>query len=367
MMSRSAMVVEKRENLPDPATAIIALTRHGVALALKIQARLEGSVCYVPSRYRFALSLEARGFDQLSKIVPSLWNSFKSLVFIMSTGIVVRLIGPLVRDKMSDPAVVVLDERGRYVISLLSGHWGGANHLATRVAQITGGDPVITTASDVQQKPAIDLIARHAGLEIENRDMLSRVAGAIVDGETIWVYDPHLHLQPFLKETSGLVWLREDEMVKYNEQRQLGIWVSECLAPPGFQCLLLRPKNLVVGLGCNRGTEVAELSMLIQKVFANEALSLLSIRNLATVDLKEDEPAIKELGRKLSVPVEVYTRSEIAKVAVPNPSNVVKKHIGVESVCEASALISAKKGTLLVPKQKSLNATLAVARVESPS
>lgn len=351
---------------PEASTAIVALTQQGVRLGLQIHARLPGSVCYVPRRHRFALTMGAVGFDRLGLIVPELWRSYRSLVFVMATGIVVRQIAPFVSDKASDPAVVVLDERGSFVVSLLSGHLGGANRLAGLIARITGGQAVITTATDVQNKPAVDLLAQEAGLEIENREMVGRVTRAILEDEPVWIYDPGGYLREGLKGEGSVFRLETDRDVALQPRGRVGIWVAEHPAPGREGVLYLRPRNLVVGVGCNRGTGVGEILALVHQVFLDHSLTVHSIRNIATVDIKSHEPGIIELGRTLNRPVAVFTRAEIAGIRVPNPSPVVEQHLGVRSVCEATALLSAQVDTLLVPKRKSANATVAVARVASP-
>ena len=347
--------------------AVIAVTRNGVNLALQIQAKMPGCVCYVPTRHRFALAMGAVGFDRVGAVVPALWRRFRALVFIMATGIVVRQIAPLLKHKTQDPGVVVLDERGRYVISLVSGHLGGANGLAAAIARITGGQAVITTASDVQNRPAIDLIAQELGLEIENPELLKTVARCLLEDEPLWVYDPEQRLEPCLAEEENIAWLREGAAVANECHDRIGIWVSESLAPDAWPCLMLRPRNLVVGVGCNRGTAAEEILELVRRVFDRERLSLRSIRNLTSIEAKADEGGILEAGRQLGRPVHFYSPQELEKVAVPNPSQMVLAHMGVESVCEATALVSAQSSELIVVKQKTANVTLAVARVASPS
>jgi cobalt-precorrin 5A hydrolase len=316
----------------------------------------------------------------------------------MATGIVVRMIAKLAVHKRSDPAVVVVDEKGQYVISLLSGHLGGANALAKRVAGVLGACPVITTSSEVRGKPALDLTAREAGLDIENLPLLSRVARAFLDEERIWVYDPQGCLDPYLGGEANLEWLTGEwgrgqdpdsvplvrqgpgegpwmDIEPYEtserhfgpEQPSLGIWVSERVAPMGLDWLILRPRNLVVGLGCNRGTAAAEILGLIRAVFADQDWSPTSIRNLATIDLKADEPGILEAAEALGRPVHFFTREAIETIVVPNPSAVVHRHIGAPSVCEAAALCSAQTQDLLIAKRKTENVTLAVARANCPS
>jgi cobalt-precorrin 5A hydrolase len=307
------------------------------------------------------------GFERLRAVVPLVWNQYRGLVFIMATGIVVRQIASLLKHKAQDPAVVVLDERGQYVISLVSGHLGGANRLAETVARITKGRAVITTASDVQNQPAIDLIAQELGLEIENHAMLSPVARRLLEDEPVWVYDPERRLEPHLKAGLNGVWLDEKPMTPGWDKAGVGIWVSEYLAPEGSQCLNLRPRNLVVGVGCNRGTPADEILNFLRSIFTRERLAVPSVRNLASIDIKSDESGILEAGRLLGRPVHFHSRLDIEKMAVPNPSRVVLAHIGVESVCEATALLSAQSSELIIPKQKAANVTMAVARVGSPS
>ena len=367
------MASENAVNPPEPEVAIVAMTANGVRLALLIQGKLPGSVCYAPVRHRFAAAMGARPFDRLASIFPDLWKRHRSLICIMATGIVVRLAAPLLRNKAKDPAVVVLDERGHFAISLVSGHLGGANALAAVVAEITGGRPVITTSSDICGKPALDLIARERNLEVGNPPLLGRLARAILEGEPFWVFDPDSLVASSLRDRAEF-FLVDREFFHPDDSTgpvevagaPVGLWVSECEAPRGLKCLALHPRRLVVGVGCNRGTDSNEILHLVQSVFRSENLSLMSIRNLSSVDLKSDEPGILDAAHILGRPVIFFSREQIETVTVPNPSGMVEKHLGVQSVCEATALLSAKTTKLIVSKRKSLNATLAVARANSP-
>jgi cobalt-precorrin 5A hydrolase len=366
--------------------AIIAITRHGVGLALQLWARLPGSVCFVPSRYEFAIAVGAQGFESFKALLPTVWGRHHAIVCIMATGIVVRQIAPLLKSKTVDPAVVVLDEKGRFVISLLSGHLGGANRLAEKVAELVGGHAVITTASDVQEKPAVDLIAREAGLEIENMELTALLTRCLLDDEPVRIFDPEHRLVSYFAQQPNVVWLpdspphgeanggdedregssHDDSESRVSQNEAPGIWVSEREPADQSKWLLLRPKNLVVGLGCNRGTSSAELTLLVRRTFAAERLSTLAIRNFASIDLKADEPAIIATAKLFDRPVVFFSREQLRAISVPNPSNLVKMHVGVPSVCEAAALLSAQATRLIIPKQKTANATLAVARVGSP-
>jgi cobalt-precorrin 5A hydrolase len=225
-------------------------------------------------------------------------------------------------------------------------------------------------------------------------EMISRVARALLEEEPLWIYDPENRLQGFLADEASIDWLTQapafsaspyavtggeilqgplprDLLVESGEEEKgaktVGVWVSETLAPPSLKCLVLRPRNLVVGIGCNRGTSAEEILGFLREMFVRENLSPLSIRNLTSVDLKSDEAGILEAAAALGCPVYFYPREAIENITVPNPSSQVARHIGVQSVCEATALLSARSQILIVSKRKTPNVTLAVARVDSPS
>ncbi len=378
-------------NIGDMKVAVLAITRHGVNLAFSIREKLPGAVCHVPERHKFATAMGAVGFDRLGSVLPEIWKEYDAVVCVMATGIVVRHVAPLLVHKATDPAVVVLDERGHYVISLVSGHLGGANALAREVASVTGGPGVITTASDVQGRPALDLIAREKELEIENHDVLSRFTRSVLEDQPFWIFDPYEIISEEFEGFEGAVFLREEPRGRRDMEKAfcthescrttydsggaslvdssfdpVGVWVSEKIAPIDLICVALRPRNLVVGLGCNRGTPAGEVLELLESVFDRENLSLFSIRNLASIDIKADERGLLEVAECLKRPLHFCSPNDLATVSVPTPSDTVARHVGVQSVCEATALLSSQTKTLLVPKQKTANVTLAIARVPYP-
>ena len=342
-------------------TAIFALTRRGAELAGKLASRMDGSACYCQNRYALPGMVP---FARLSEAFRSAWLEHDAIVCIMSCGIAVRMAAPMLGHKTTDPAVVVVDQSGAFAISLLSGHIGGANELARKVAAITGGSAVITTASDIQDRPAIDLAAKRAGLHIENIAMASRVQAAILDEEPLWIFDPEGLLLQYLPPDHGLQVVGAAEDCE-SISGPPGIWVSELLAPRGVDCLEVRPENLVVGVGCNRGTSSAEIVGFIREKFMESGLSPLSIRNFTSLDIKADEDGLLEAAKVFDRPIYFCTRRDIEGIWVPNPSKTVARHAGVESVCEASALWSAGTRELPAPKRKGGNCTLAVARVSS--
>jgi len=356
---------QQKEKSGRHGVAVLALTPAGSKLAARIATKLEESSLYLPHKEASSFG-GAYPFSDFKETFAKCVQKHEGLVCVMATGIVVRFLAPLLQSKDEDPAVVVLDETGKNVISLVSGHLGGANRLAREVAAITGGQEVITTATDVQGKISFDELAKKAGLVIENLDRVKTLNMALLRGGQIGVYDPGKWLPPHIGETAGLRILQRPE--EAGEAGLAGwIYVDDMRAsfePP--PCLVLRPKSLVLGVGCKRGTEAAEIGAAVDKVFEDHNLSLLAVRNLATVELKEDEEGLNELIKKHHWPTVYYSVSDLqASVEVPSPSDKVREHLGVESVCEKAAILSAGAEKLLVPKQILGKVTVAVARVAS--
>lgn len=362
-------------DVPRPV-AVVSVTGHGSALALKLTEALPQCRAYVPTRHGFAVAMGAEPYTRLRDLFPRLWSDYRALVCIMAAGIVVRCIAPLVRSKTQDPAVVVLDERGRFAISLLSGHVGGANRLAQVVAEVLGGQAVITTGSDVARKPAVDVMAMETGLVMEDMTWAARVTSAILDEDPLWVYDPDGRLGRYRGALSGAVWMDAgggSSMTEIFEAAGVdpgelpGLWVSECEMPASCRAVVLRPRCLAVGVGCNRNTSAEEIMEAIRAVFREHGLALGAVRALASVDVKANEPGLQEAARKLGWPVAFFPSHILRAQRVPNPSPVVRRCIGVSSVCEAAALMASRNGRLIVEKQKSLNVTVAVAKDGSGS
>ncbi|MEJ5348198.1 MAG: cobalt-precorrin 5A hydrolase [Desulfosoma sp.] len=370
-------------DVPRPI-AVVSITRQGTGLALRLMEALPECTVYVPARHGFAVAMGAQPYGRLRDLFPLLWKDFRALVCIMATGIVVRSLAPLLRSKTLDPAVVVADERGHFVISLLSGHVGGANRLARIVASLLGGQAVITTGSDVSQKPALDTMALASGLVMEDMTWAPRITTAILDEEPFWIYDPDGHLAPYRTAIQSAVWMSRSmpvsemdafqpaesweisgafgDMPKVDPTQVPGVWVSERRKPQLWRAVVLRPRCLVVGVGCNRNTSAQEIIEAIGHVFERFQLAVSSVRTLASVDLKEGEPGLREAARKLGWPIVFFSKETLQTQQVPNPSLMVHRHIGVFSVCEAAALKAARNGRLIVEKQKTANVTVAVAK-----
>jgi cobalt-precorrin 5A hydrolase len=285
----------------------------------------------------------------------------------MASGIVVRDLAPLLRSKHSDPAVVVLDERGWHAVSLLSGHKGGANDLARRVAALLGGTPVLTTASDVQGLPAIDLLGPEQGWVLSRQEQLTTVSAAMVNGEPVgmvqeaedesWWPDPppsHLTRYPSL---ARLAEAAPAAAIVITYRR-----VPEALLAAVPRTVVYHPRCLVVGVGCNRDTPAREIEEAIDQTLAGTGLAGESVYRLATIEDKADEDGIRKVAEARSWPLQIFSRQEIATVTdLPNPSEWAQQALGVPGVAEPAAMLAANTTTLLVEKRKFTNVTVAVA------
>lgn len=300
---------------------------------------------------------------RLGPAVAEHFSRYEGHVFLMACGIVLRSIAPLLVHKLSDPAVVVMDELGKNAISLLSGHVGGANDLTRRVAALCGAMPVITTATDLHDVPAIDVIATQRGLVIENSEAIRHVSMALLAGRPIRMLDPFNQLQDALPPESVIPFGTPAPDGAGPEKDGPGVVVDFRIRELPPSVLVLRPRILVAGMGCNRGADVAELRDLLLSTLAAHHIAPASLSMLATTSLKRDEPGLLALARERDIPIGFFDNAALEKVqSVPHPSETVKRHIGVPSVCEASAMLAAKGGPLLIPKHKTPNATVAVAR-----
>jgi cobalt-precorrin 5A hydrolase len=338
----------------------VALTPRGAALARIICQGLSGSQCWLPQA-QAADDPEVHVFDRVAAVFQDAFRQGENLVCLMATGIVMRGIAPHLRGKEQDPAVVVVDEAGQFAISLLSGHLGGANQLARQVAQIINATPVITTASDVQGLPALDLEATRAGLAIENLATVRQVQMSLLSGLPLRLVDPDGYLARLAEENPDL-FICETDLDTALAGGWPGVYAGfrERAWPPAW--LVLRPKNLAIGMGCHKGTPAAEILRFIGDTFKNKRLSLASLKVLATIEAKKEEPGLKAAAARLGVEFIWYTKEELESIKVPNPSLQVVRLVGVVSVSEASAL-KAGGVELILPKVKGANATLAVARL----
>ncbi|QEU85063.1 precorrin-3B C(17)-methyltransferase [Streptomyces viridosporus] len=262
--------------------------------------------------------------------VRAAFASCEQLVCFLATGAVVRLVAPLLAGKAADPGVVCVDEGGRFAVSLLGGHGGGANDLAREVAGVLGAEPVVTTATDAVGLAGLDTL----GLPVEGD--VAAVSRALLDGEAVALRaEVAWPLPPLPVADEGAYTVR----------------LTDRLVEPGEGEAVLRPPTLVVGVGASKGAPVEEVLALVEGALREAGLSAASLAELATVDAKAEEPGIVEAARRLGVPLVTYGAEELARIDVPHPSDAPLAAVGTPSVAEAAALV--RGGELLVPKRKS--------------
>ncbi|SIN89825.1 cobalt-precorrin 5A hydrolase [Halodesulfovibrio marinisediminis] len=345
--------------------AVFAVTPKGVALARSIACALGGSV-FVPMRMVDTNPIvQEVGFESLRECVSEVFNDFSSHVFITAAGIAVRAIAPHLVSKDVDPAVVVMDQNGQHVISLLSGHLGGANELAKVVAQLIGGVAVITTATDSEKLPSLDMVAVEAGCAIYNIDAVKHVNGALLAGEKVVLDDPADVLG--LKHGQLAELFTPAELVPFAEEDGPSVvvsWRSAELIEPEEKTLLLHPKVLCVGIGAKRGVAKETVLGVIRTTFEKHDLAIESIAYLASVNAKMEEEGIIEAAEALGVPFVTFAADVLDGVDVPNPSDAPMQAVGTKSVAEAAALHCASlkhEARLVVEKEKGDGVTCAVA------
>ncbi|MBU5611340.1 cobalt-precorrin 5A hydrolase [Geomonas azotofigens] len=343
--------------------AIIAITANGAKLGATLKRDLPQGTLFVLEKHAAA---DAVAFsERVPALLARLWPDFDGFVCIMATGIVVRSFAPLLQGKERDPAVVVMDDAGRFAISLLSGHLGGANELAARCADLAGATPVITTATDVNNLPSFDMLAQDNGWRIEDLSRVKVLNALLLEGKEIAVVDPTGRVARYCAGKGNLLFV--DDMEQAAESGADGVvLVTSGLLPPGVdlaRTLVLRPVDLCLGIGCNRGTGADEIESVISRHLARLSLSEGSIKCLASAEAKADEEGLLNYAGQKGIPLVFFSSAELNGVSVPSPpSEHAFAAIGARGVAEPAALLAAAGGKLLLHKVKDGNVTLAVAQ-----
>jgi cobalt-precorrin 5A hydrolase/precorrin-3B C17-methyltransferase len=271
------------------------------------------------------------------------WTDVSGFVLFLATGAAVRIVAPLLASKWHDPAIVCVDEGGRYAVALLGGHAGGANDLARRVGALLDAEPVVTTATDAAERIALDALA---GFEAAGD--IATVTTAMLDGRT-----PRI--------SNEMQWPLPAKLHSGNGPERI---VVTDRAPTSEPCVItLHPLSLVVGVGASSGAPAASVAELLDATLAGARLARASVAEVATLDRKVREPALQALG----LPLRGFRAETLRTVAVPNPSDVVARAVGTPSVAESAALYAAGPGAeLVVHKQANEVATVAIARRAHP-
>ena len=349
----------------DGRCALYAFTDKGLTRAREIAAGLGlPTVLHSthPSGAEGIVHIPAQDFD--SRLAAN-WAQFDAHIFIGATGIPFRKAAPLLRDKNIDPAVLACPESGSHVIALTSGHFGGTNRLARRIARITGGQAVIGSPADVNGLPAFDEAAAQEHARILNPEAVRALNAALLDGSPIAFCGTRAVFERHFASTGQVAFFENPQDVTCGHAV---LWDSENTLPEEVLYLDVSSRAFVLGVGCRRGVKPQELRLVAERYLSEFGLNAENIAGIATCTVKEDEPAILGLGEAWQVPVAFHSAEELDAVPVSAPSEKVREKVGTASVCEAACLLSAGYGSipqpaLYAPKSAFGDVTLALARL----
>ncbi len=307
--------------------AVFSVTERGRRLSERAAQALSGEsvqrFCY-----QTHTDAQAQTFTSIAAQTAVLFHQMDALVFLCAAGIAVRAIAPHVRHKAVDPAVLVIDDAGRFVIPLLSGHLGGANVIAVRLAEALGAVPVVTTATDNSSAFSPDCYAMQQHLALTDLHAAKIIAAAVLDGERIGFVSDF----PAFSVPEGLV---------SDTACRTGLCITEDMQKMPFPITLhLMPKNLVVGIGCKRGTQEACITRRVETALTAAGLAPERICAVTTIDLKAQEAGLLAFCRKRRVPLVTYTAEELMRVQGDFTSSAfVMQTTGTDNVCERSAVL----------------------------
>jgi cobalt-precorrin 5A hydrolase len=332
---------------------IIAFSKRGCELAEKVRKGLSQHNCAVFSKTSSDGACGEKITGPASKWVEESFKTSDAVVFIGATGIAVRYIAPFLKSKTTDPAVISMDDGGRFVISLVSGHIGGANDLADEIAKKIGATPVVTTATDVLERFAVDSFAAKNNMHISSMPLAKEISSMIVDDKKVGLASdiplPKNIPQELDPEAKGNV----------------GIYISYGRSDGPFKkTLKLTPRCHILGIGCRRGTPAKNISELVSEVLERENISLRSVKAAASIDLKKDEVGLLEFSEKIGIETVFFSAKELS--SQPDlgytSSEWVRSVTSVDNVCERAAVALSESGKIVVKKTSRNGVTLAIVR-----
>lgn len=343
-------------------TIIFTLTKNGYELSKKI------SKLYFNSKV-FTLYKYYDGFgnyyeNNFKEEVKKQFYKNDILIFIMASGIVVRSIAELIKDKKNDPAIVVLDDNAKNVISLLSGHIGGGNEETLYIAENLKSNPVITTASDVNSKLSVDMLAKEFNLKLLDFNMAKIITSKFLDEEEIVFIVESSILRNLILDKykiKSYLSVSEAKFNKKNFDELYKIIISNKKIEKIDKTIQLFTKNIVIGIGCKNNTLKNDIYNFILEILDKLKISKFSIKHISTVDIKKDEIGLIEASKELSDELIIVSREDIKLVEHKyKGSEFVKKTIGVNSVSEPCAELTSKKGRFLVRKEAKNGVTISI-------
>lgn len=340
--------------------AVITLSRKSLELAQKIKSKIDDQYVDIYTMPKYVIDGVKTIEGGLKHFNRYLFENYSTLVYIMATGIVVRDIQPYLKHKSVDPAVLVIDSNGDFVISLLSGHLGGANEKTRVIANKIGATPVITTASDCNNKMAVDMFAKNNDLVISNFTDAKKITALAINDEKIGLINTE---SVCVDETEDMVLIedvKEDNVCS-------GYVVVTNKKNVAFTKPFVRliPKNIVLGVGCRKGKTSDEISQFINNNLDRLDIDVKAVYSIASIDLKKEEEGIIEFAKKLKIPFITYSKDELKTVDyLFTGSEFVRQITGVGAVCQSAGCLASDKGICLIKKVKKEGMTLSIWRKE---
>jgi len=343
--------------------SILAITKNGISIGIKIKEIFPSWNVYAPSKLLNENELNWYSEPTSEKIIELFKNS-SALICIFSLGAVIRLIAPHLKDKKSDPAVIVIDDKINFVISVLSGHLGGANELTEKIAEKLNSKAVITTAADVNKTIAVDLVGSNWGWKIEDDSSVTKVSAHMINEESIGIYQDAGNTKWYQKLPKNVRIYDNLEDLR-NSHSKGHLIISDRIIDDYFleNSVIYRPPSLVIGVGLHWDTTKQTIKNGIDICFKKNNLSPKSIAKLVSIKKPKNIESLIDLANEMGIQIEYVEREQLAEISAPTPSETVKAFEGTSSVSEAAA-IKASGGKLIVEKEKfPPNLTIAIARI----
>lgn len=346
--------------------AVFPVTANGILLAEKLADACTPHVFDMYVKEGRQAPDGAVRYAVLGDAVADTFGRYDALIFISAIGIAVRMIAPHIRSKLTDPAVIVIDDAAKHAVSVLSGHVGGANALTRQIASVLGAEPVITTATDVNRIEAPDAVAAELGMRPCPKSEIQTLNSALVDGkEILWAIDKELsnadfYTQKLKRHGFSTVSMTQEEIFG---KKDLAVFLTENAGKERKGLLYLQPKRLIAGIGCRRDVPAEVIRNALQKACMQIGQDIARVSEIASTVVKSDEQGILMLASSLGIET-VFFDNEVLEKTIKRyhlpESAFVKRQIGVGNICEAAALSAVEDGTTALPKTKYTKVTVAL-------
>ena len=346
--------------------AVLGITKNGIKIGLRLKEYFPNFEVFAPIKFSDNNEKIQWYNESTSQKIVDLFKKHDGIICLFSLGAVIRLLAPHIKDKKTDPAVIVIDDNANFVISVLSGHLGGANELSNEIAEKMDATSVITTAADVNKTIAVDLVGKKFGWKIDDDSNVTRISAFMVNKEKIGVFQNVGQKEWWEgKLPENITFFSNIEDLKNSDSKGYLIITNDEIENEEVlrDSVVYRVPNLVVGIGLHWDTSKETISNGVNETLEKFGLKQNQIARFVSIKKDKDVVGLIELGKEMNVQVEYIDREELATISAPNPSKTVQAFEGTASVSEAAA-IKSSKGELIVEKQKfPPNLTVAIARI----